>query len=418
MQTTLTQHSEIENDNTFAFRQAVVIGSGIAGLTMARVLADHVANVTIIERDHRPDGEGVQDRTGVPQAHHPHNLQPQGQQILERLFPGMTEELVAARAVRLGEPDDVAFHFEGSWHTAPTNGRHAGVSCSRSLLEQTIYQRIFAHPRIEILHGYEVAGLYAQKDGRRVGGVSLRPRTGAAGGQMMLDGDLVVDASGRRSRAPQWLTELGFQPPEEWHIDALVGYASRLYRRPDDFDQDWQMLYIRPTPPDGTRGGIIVPMEDDQWHVALIGVGGDYPPTNEADFLTFARSLPVPQLYETIKNAEPLSRIHGFRRADNRLRRYDILPRTLEGFLVSGDAVYALNPLYAQGMTLALLACRALNNVLEKHPGRANGDVAGLAQTFQKRLSKMIESHWRLATQTDWQWDATSVDDNTDTLLV
>jgi 2-polyprenyl-6-methoxyphenol hydroxylase-like FAD-dependent oxidoreductase len=159
-------------------------------------------------------------------------------------------------------------------------------------------------------------------------------------------------------------------------------------------------------------------MEGDRWHVGLLGTAGDYPPANEADFLAFARSLPTSQLYEAIEKAEPLSRIHGFRGADNRLRRYDALPRMLEGFLVSGDAVYALNPVYAQGMTLALLACQALANVLENHPGYVNGDVSGLARSFQKQLSKAIEKPWRFATRTDWQWAATTVDDNTDTLLM
>lgn len=416
MSSNLEQQEEIEKHNQSALQRAIVIGSGIAGLTVARVLAEHVARVIVIERDHRPDGDEA--RAGVPQAHHPHNLQPQGQQILERLFPGITEELVAEHAVSLGKPNDIVFHYAGNWHKAPAPGRQATMSCSRSLLEQTVYRRTYIHPRIEIMHGYEVASLYMRPDGQRVGGVCLRPRGSAAGGPVALDADLVVDASGRRSRAPHWLAELGFQPPEEWHIDALVGYASRLYRRPADFDQTWRMLYVRPTPPNDTRGGIIIPVEEDQWHVALMGTGGDYPPTNEADFLAFARSLPTPQLYEAIQNAQPLSRIHGFRHADNRLRRYDSLPRMLEGFLVSGDAVYALNPLYAQGMTLALQACQTLANVLENHPGRTNGDVSGLALAFQKQLSKAIEKSWQLATRTDWQWATTRVDDNSESLLV
>lgn len=36
------------------FGRAVVIGSSIAGLTAARVLADHFAQVIVIERDQLP----------------------------------------------------------------------------------------------------------------------------------------------------------------------------------------------------------------------------------------------------------------------------------------------------------------------------------------------------------------------------
>ena len=45
-----------------AFGHAVVIGSGIAGLTAARVLTDHFAQVTIIERDRLPDHTAIPSR--------------------------------------------------------------------------------------------------------------------------------------------------------------------------------------------------------------------------------------------------------------------------------------------------------------------------------------------------------------------
>jgi hypothetical protein len=37
---------------------------------------------------------------------------------------------------------------------------------------------------------------------------------------------------------------------------------------------------------------MIMPMEGDRWHVTLIGMDGDYPPTGEAAILDFARSCP------------------------------------------------------------------------------------------------------------------------------
>jgi flavin-dependent dehydrogenase len=408
-------HSGRRAGGEFPLLQAVVIGSGIAGLTAARILADYAARVVVVERDHEPIGPA--GRPGVPQANHPHNLQPQAQDVLERVFPGLTSELLDAQAVRLGGPGDIAFFYRGGWKPVQAGGRRASIASSRSLLEQTITRRVQAHPRIELKHGYEVAGLYTAEGGRAIGGVFLQPRAGTAGQAMALDGQIVVDASGRRSRAPEWLAELGFRPPEEWRIDAQVGYASRLYQRPADFDGRWKMLYIRPTPPDGTRGGLILPLEGDRWHVALMSAAGDYPPTDEAGFLEFAASLPAPELYEAIRDARPLGRIHGFRNAYNRVRRYDSLPRTLEGFLVIGDAAYALNPLYAQGMTAALLSCQALTEVLALQLDRPDGHIGGLALTFQRQLSRAVEGPWRQATRVDWRWDTTLIDDNTEMLL-
>jgi 2-polyprenyl-6-methoxyphenol hydroxylase-like FAD-dependent oxidoreductase len=171
-------------------------------------------------------------------------------------------------------------------------------------------------------------------------------------------------------------------------------------------------MYIRLTPSDGTRGGVILPMEDDRWYVTLIGVAGDYPPTDEAGFLAFARNLPTPRLYEAIRNATPLTKPIGFRRTENRVRRYDRLPRYLEGFLVGGDAAYALNPIYAQGMTAAAMGAQALErSLLEHRRRRGAGDVTGLAEAFQRQLSEAIVDVWHLATRRDWDWPITEVTD-------
>lgn len=412
MRTNRVQLHQDEKLSPPIFRRAVVIGSGIAGLTMARVLSGYAAEVLVVERDSEADEFGI--RPGVPQAHHPHNLHPQGQQILEALFPGLTGDLLSDQAVPMNGPGDVAFHYAGAWRTARPGGRQPVLACSRVLLERHLLRRLQADERVRILYGTEVGGLYTDSSGHRVGGVFLRPRGGNGVGEAALDAEIVVDASGRRSRAPGWLASLGFPAPEEWRIDAQVGYASRVYQRPPAFDRRWKMLYVRPTPPEHTRGGIITPLEGDRWHVALIGVGGDYPPMDEAAFLAYARSLPVPELYEAIQAATPLGRLYGFRKADNRVRRYDRLPRYLEGFFVAGDAAYALNPVYAQGMTAAILAGSALAEALQSHPGLGSGDVSGLSQHFQEALSEAVEGPWRLATRTDWRWPLTEVMDNTE----
>ncbi|HSL08621.1 MAG TPA: 2-polyprenyl-6-methoxyphenol hydroxylase-like oxidoreductase, partial [Pseudonocardiaceae bacterium] len=58
----------------------------MTGLLAVRVLASHFGQVTLIERDALP--EGVQARKGVPQSRMLHVMQPRGQGIIERLFPG------------------------------------------------------------------------------------------------------------------------------------------------------------------------------------------------------------------------------------------------------------------------------------------------------------------------------------------
>jgi 2-polyprenyl-6-methoxyphenol hydroxylase-like FAD-dependent oxidoreductase len=209
------------------------------------------------------------------------------------------------------------------------------------------------------------------------------------------------------SHAPDWLAELGFTPPRQSTVNAFSGYASRIYRRPAGFKAGWKTLYIRPTPPSGSRGTLLIPIEGDRWHVALIGMAGDYPPTGEAEFLEFARSLPVPHLYEAIKEAEPLTKPYGYRWTQNRVNHYDKLPRYLEGFLVAGDAAYILNPVYAQGITAAMLGSRALAQTLEVHQNQS--DLTGLAAAFQSALRQAVASAWHMATREDRRWPGTVV---------
>ena len=46
----------------------------------------------------------------------------------------------------------------------------------------------------------------------------------------MSEADVVIDASGRSSRLPHWLSELGYPTSEPRAIDAHFGYACRVYR--------------------------------------------------------------------------------------------------------------------------------------------------------------------------------------------
>jgi 2-polyprenyl-6-methoxyphenol hydroxylase-like FAD-dependent oxidoreductase len=73
---------------------ALVLGSSMAGLLAARVLAEHFERVTIVERDQLPDAPEF--RSGVPQARHAHVLLMRGRVILEQLFPGICRDLVSA----------------------------------------------------------------------------------------------------------------------------------------------------------------------------------------------------------------------------------------------------------------------------------------------------------------------------------
>jgi 2-polyprenyl-6-methoxyphenol hydroxylase-like FAD-dependent oxidoreductase len=211
-----------------------------------------------------------------------------------------------------------------------------------------------------------------------------------------------VVADGRHSRLPEWLSELGYEPPEETVVNSFHGYASRSYRRPTRFAPDWKALYIQQAPPGDPRGGIIQPVEGGRWMVSLFGGDGDYPPTDDAGFLAFARSLRSPALYTALEAAEPLTPVVSHRATENRMRHYDRLGRFPDGVVAVGDAVCAFNPVYGQGMSAAALGAEVLDRWLrqEAHCTPGGGRV------FQRRLARATAPAWQLATGADYRFRA------------
>jgi 2-polyprenyl-6-methoxyphenol hydroxylase-like FAD-dependent oxidoreductase len=380
---------------------AIVIGGSMAGLLAARVLADHFARVTIVDRDHFPEGPGP--RRGLPQAHHVHVLLWQGQLCLEKLFPGLQALLGQAGAPLMDWMGDARWFMFGGW--APRfRSNYFSHPCSRDLLEWSLRRRLSSYSQVQLLEGCEATDLLANDDKSRVTGVRLQRREPPGHADEELTADLVVDASGRESHTPHWLEALGYPQAEVAVVNPFLGYATRVYQRPPDAT-DWKILLVRGTPPANKRGGVINSIEGDRWMVTLAGAGRDYPPIDEAGFLEFARSLPVPTLYEAIKNAQPLSPISGYRRTENRWRHFERLARWPENLVALGDAVCAFNPVYGQGMTVAALGALTLDNCLRAR--RTGNGLVGLSRDVQVRLARTIAGPWLLATGDDYRYPET-----------
>jgi 2-polyprenyl-6-methoxyphenol hydroxylase-like FAD-dependent oxidoreductase len=382
-------------------RHAVVIGGSMAGMLAARVLADHFDAVTLLERDWFPETPAA--RTGLPQGRHPHVLLERGRRIVERFLPGLTGELVQAGAELMDFTDDVAWLAPSGWYLRIPSDLPV-LACTRDLIDWGVRRRVAALPNVRVRQRVDIAGLArGHYGGPRVAGVRLRSRTAEdlvnLGGEV-LAADLVVVADGRHSRLPKWLGELGYEPPEETVVNAFHGYASRSYRRPPGFAADWKALYIQQAPPNDPRGGIIQPVEDGRWMVSLFGGDGDYPPTDDAGFLAYARSLRSPALYEALLAAEPLTPVVSHRATENRLHHYDRLDSFPDGLVAVGDAVCAFNPVYGQGMSAAALGAEVLDQWLREQAHQCRGG----SRAFQRWLARATNPAWQLATGADYRY--------------
>jgi 2-polyprenyl-6-methoxyphenol hydroxylase-like FAD-dependent oxidoreductase len=377
-------------------RHAVVIGASLAGLCAARTLADHYERVSVVERDRLPDGPQI--RKGVPQAHHLHVLVMAGQRALDRLFPGLMTELHDLGAVPVAAPTDILYLTATGWRER-FPATHGLVGASRELIDWAVRRRLLANPRIRFLAGHDAVGLVPGPAADAIAGVRVRDRDG--GEPVELAADLVVDASGRNSHTPDWLDVLGYGRPRESRIDSGLGYASRRYRLPDAAVNGWKNILLMPDPPHTARGGVLYPVENGRWMATLGGLGEDCPPTDEAGFLEFARSLRSPVMYEAIRDAEPDSPIHGFRQTANHRRYYESMARWPDGFLVVGDAACVFNPVYGHGMSVAALTAVALAGHLRARPGV-------LGRAAQATVARCSAQAWAIATGADLRYSTTT----------
>lgn len=368
---------------------AAVLGASFSGLLAARVLSDRFDRVTVVERDVLPGGASL--RKGVPQARHAHGLLAGGYRLLGEYFPDLMEELAELGAPVGDVVGDSVWFLHGRWKLRHEAGLR-GITVSRPCLESVVRRRVKALPNVTFLE--DTDGLIPAYDAAagRVTGLVVRPRDGDA--QETLGADLVVDASGRGSQSAKWLEDWGFGRPEERQVRIDVGYATRTFeRRPGDMFGAIAAV-ISETPPHGTRLAAVLAAEGDRWVVTLAGVLGDHPPTTEPEWTEFAASLPEPAVHDLVTSARPLTEIASYRFPANQRRMYERMKRFPAGYLVIGDAVASFNPIYGQGMSVAAMEARALDESL------AVG-VDGLWRRFYARARRIVDVPWLLATGED-----------------
>jgi 2-polyprenyl-6-methoxyphenol hydroxylase-like FAD-dependent oxidoreductase len=381
------------------YEHAIVIGGSMAGLLAARALSDHFQRVTIIERDSLPTEADA--RAGVPQGRHLHVLLAKGQQVLDRLFPGLSADLDAAGVPTLDIGTQYGGLTSGGWLKPFGAGRLTSRTPSRPTLEHLVRQRLLRNPAISILERTDVDGLLTDDGKQRIVGVQVTSR--ADHRSDALHADMVVDCSGRNSKGPEWLAALGHDAPHETMVNSNVSYATRVYEA--NPTAAWTAITVAGRPTENLkRGGGIILAEGGRWIVTLVGVNGDVPPNDEAGFLAFAKSLATPVLYEVIKDARPLTAITGFRYQGSRIRHYERLTRRPERLLLMGDAVCSFNPIYGQGMTVAALEADLLGTLLT---ARAGKPLDGLATAFQRALPRCTRDAWLMATGEDLRYPET-----------
>ncbi|PCR89586.1 NAD(P)/FAD-dependent oxidoreductase [Natrinema ejinorense] len=372
--------------------KAVVLGAGIAGLCVARVVADAFDQVILVERDSLP--ENAVKRGGVPQSAHPHVLWEAGRATLEDFFPGYGEELVSAGGLFIDVTTDFNYYIEEGF-VADGRSSLPMYAASRPLFEHLVRRRVVARDDVEVWSNCQFVEYLLSDDATAVTGVVVEDECG----QTTLSAALVADATGRTSQTPTWLENHGYPSPPAEEIRVDVSYNTVAIERPPT---DRRLFVVSPSPSRTSYGGLF-PVEDGRWLAILGEMHSDGPPPNAETITSIAENLPIPHVERLLTTQPWIDReVRSYFFPSNVRWRYEDIDSFPDNLVVVGDAIASFNPIYAQGMSVAALEALLLHHLL------ADGIPDDIGLRFFEQVTAVVDIAWQLAVDSDHRFPQTS----------
>ncbi|MGW0232190.1 NAD(P)/FAD-dependent oxidoreductase [Actinopolymorpha singaporensis] len=361
-----------------------VVGGSLSGLLAATLLGRRGHEVIVLDRDDvAPAGDpeaaaATAFRAGAPQIVQLHVLRPLGRlpvrEHLPDVYAGWLDAGVVEHSLVQQMPPTLADRSP-----RPGDDELAMLLFRRSTIDWVIRRTVAAEPDVTVRSGVRVTGLTATAgDPPRVTGVTTD--AGPVGA------DLVLDASGRRTRIDHWLRGIGARPTEVTAAECGVSYYTRYYRlRP---------AATLPGPP-----ATVVNLPMRRFMLAMFGCDHDtvglclVPPAEDrafkavrdpAAFTAVART--VPQAAAWLDVMDPETDVYPMGDLHNTLRRLvvDGTP-VASGILAVGDSLCTTNPTFARGIAFALQEVIHLAGAVGEYP------VEELTKVMDELTSTRIE---------------------------
>jgi 2-polyprenyl-6-methoxyphenol hydroxylase-like FAD-dependent oxidoreductase len=348
--------------------RAVVMGGSVAGVMAALAASEFFDEVVVVERDALEFT--AEPRKGVPQGKQAHALLAVGMDMACEFVPDLREQLLAEGCSLFDQVRDCPMMNSQGWRMRAESTVKT-IGFRRPLFESVVRRNLLERSNCRVVTG-SIAGLIGSEDDSRVNGIVLDDGES-------IDGDLIIDATGRGSQSPKWLEGMGYERPREMHVRCFMGYGTRLVKVPDGLLEPEMAGLISMPFPGRHRGGVLLKADNDYWIFTAAGMMRDYPPRDSEQWFDFLDDAPAPVLGELARSVEPVTDVATYRMPGNQRRLWEALDRRPRGFIVTGDAVASYNPVYGQGMAQAAKGGVVLRDCL----GDADADLENLPERFQ-----------------------------------
>jgi 2-polyprenyl-6-methoxyphenol hydroxylase-like FAD-dependent oxidoreductase len=369
----------------------VISGGGMVGLCTGMMLAREGHEVTVLERDSEPPPDPSQaweswERKGVNQFRLAHFFLSKFRTLAESELPNLTNALAAAGACRYNVIDNIPDDMKGG--AQPADKRYEAITGRRCVVESVTARVAEETPGVTVRRGAPVRGLVtgaAAHDGvLHVTGVELD------NGER-IEADLVVDATGRRSPLPRWISDAGGAPVPEELEDSGFMYYGRHFRSADGS----LPVMFGPLKQDyGSISALTLPADNGTWSVTIIASTRD----------PALRAVSDPQKWEKVVRLLPLaahwldgepidSGVAMMTKIEDRIRDYAPGGKPLAtGILAVGDSWSCTNPSLGRGASIGLMHAALLRDVIRD--GK-DADPWSLASTWYELTRTEAEPWYR-----------------------
>ncbi len=346
----------------------VIAGGSAAGMFASLILARAGHRVLLLERDSlepAPDAEAAAAkalRPGAPQIVQPHIVMAKCRDLLIEHLPDVYKSLLAAGVavapLWTQMPPTLA-----DKSPRPGDERLTLLMTRRSTIDWVLQKAIAVEPGVTVQTGARVLGLLATPGHPpHVTGVRTDYESIAA--------DLVIDATGCRTRIDPWLAEIQARPTAMQRAECGIAYFSRNYR--------FRAGATAPALPT-TRivAGLkefnagIWGADNGTMQMAVAPLAMDHrfrSATNPSVFTAVLRTI---QTYAAWLDAlDPITGVFAMGGLQNTLRRLVVAGAPVAtGLHALGDSVCTTNPTLGRGLSFALWEAVTLRDILKDFAG-------------------------------------------------